>query len=123
MRLCVSLLFSKHKSHAKAQRKTQKNLSECAFTLYLYPFAFPLRFPFVNLAHMKITEEFVEMMICPACRSKLRLREDASAIKCSGCRRVYPIEDDMPMMLADKATIEDEETTAPTNTTNAARPA
>ena len=71
---------------------------------------------------MKITEEFVEMMICPACQSKLRLREDASAIKCLGCRRVYPIEDDMPMMLADKATIEDEETS---NTTTAAadRPA
>jgi hypothetical protein len=76
---------------------------------------------------MKITEEFVEMMICPACQSKLRLREDASAIKCLGCRRVYPIEDDMPMMLPDKAVIEDEETstttTTTTTTTAADRPA
>ena len=73
---------------------------------------------------MKITEEFVEMMICPACQSKLRLREDASAIKCLGCRRVYPIEDDMPMMLADKATFEDEGTTAADTTTTAdTRPA
>ena len=71
---------------------------------------------------MKITEEFVEMMICPACGSKVRLRDDASAIKCVGCRRVYPIEDDMPMMLADKATFEDDDTTAATNTT-ATRPA
>jgi uncharacterized protein YbaR (Trm112 family) len=69
---------------------------------------------------MKITEEFVEMMICPACRSKMRLRADGRAIKCLGCRRVYPIEDDMPMMLPDKATIEDEETTT---TTTSARPA
>ena len=60
---------------------------------------------------MKITEEFVEMMICPACQSKVRLREDGSAIKCLSCKRVYPIEDDMPMMLADKATIENEEAT------------
>jgi uncharacterized protein len=72
---------------------------------------------------MKITEEFVEMMICPACQAKVRLREDGSAIKCLGCRRVYPIEDDMPMMLPDKATIEDEETTTETTTTAAARPA
>lgn len=76
---------------------------------------------------MKITEEFVEMMICPACQSKVRLREDGSAIKCLGCKRVYPIEDDMPMMLPDKAAIEDEETTATTTdtttTTAATRPA
>ena len=71
-----------------------------------------MRVAFVNLAHMKITEEFVEMMICPACQSKLRLKEDGSAIKCVGCRRVYPIEDDMPMMLPDKATVEDEKTAA-----------
>ena len=70
---------------------------------------------------MKITEEFVEMMICPACGSKLRLREDGGAIKCLGCRRVYPMEDDMPMMLADKATIEGEETAS--NTTTGTRPA
>jgi uncharacterized protein YbaR (Trm112 family) len=57
---------------------------------------------------MKITEEFVEIMICPACQSKVRLSEDGAAIKCLGCRRVYPIEDDMPMMLPDKATIEDD---------------
>ena len=74
---------------------------------------------------MKITEEFVETMICPACRSKLRLREDASAIKCAGCKRVYPIEDDIPMMLPDKATIEDDATTNTTTTTTTAatRPA
>jgi len=66
---------------------------------------------------MKITEEFVGMMICPACGSKVHLKADGSAIKCAGCRRVYPIEDDMPMMLADKATIEEEGTTATTTTT------
>ena len=58
---------------------------------------------------MKITEEFVEMMICPACRAKLRLRDDASAIVCTGCRRVYPIEGEIVMMLPERATIEDEE--------------
>jgi uncharacterized protein YbaR (Trm112 family) len=43
----------------------------------------------------------------------VRLSEDGGSIKCGGCRRVYPIEDDMPMMLPDKATIEDD---APANT-------
>lgn len=78
----------------------------CGFPFPLSPFPYS----FVNLARMKITEEFVEMMICPACQSKMRLGEDGGAIKCLGCGRVYPIEDDIPMMLPDKATIEDDPT-------------
>lgn len=58
---------------------------------------------------MKVTEEFVEKMICPACGAKVRLREDGSAIKCEGCRRVYPIEGEIIVMLPEKATIEDED--------------
>jgi len=64
---------------------------------------------------MKITEEFVEMMICPACKAKVKLKPDASGIKCVACRRVYPIVDDIPAMLVDKATIEDEEPTPTAN--------
>ena len=59
-----------------------------------------------------ITEEFVDLMICPACRAKVRLKEDKSGIKCTNCRRVYPIEDDIPAMLVEKATIEGEESAA-----------
>jgi LSD1 subclass zinc finger protein len=61
---------------------------------------------------MKITEEFVEMMLCPACRGPLKLKPDASAIKCLSCRRVFPIKDDIPVMLVEQATIEDEEPAA-----------
>lgn len=57
---------------------------------------------------MKITEEFVETMLCPACRGQLKLKPDGSAIKCRSCRRVYPIKDDIPVMLVEQATIEDE---------------
>jgi uncharacterized protein YbaR (Trm112 family) len=58
---------------------------------------------------MKVTQEFVERMICPACRAKVRLKEDGSAIKCVGCRRVYPIEGEIIVMLPEKATVEDED--------------
>lgn len=61
---------------------------------------------------MKITQEFVDRMICPACRAKLRLREDGRGVKCLGCRRVYPIEDEILVMLPEKATVEDEEPAA-----------
>jgi uncharacterized protein YbaR (Trm112 family) len=64
---------------------------------------------------MKVTQEFVETMICPACRAKVRLKADGSAIKCVGCRRVYPIEGEIIVMLPEKATIEDEDA-APSTT-------
>lgn len=58
---------------------------------------------------MKITQEFVDMMICPACGSKVRLKEDASVVKCDSCRRAYPVEGEIVVMLPEKATLEDED--------------
>ncbi|HYX43289.1 MAG TPA: Trm112 family protein [Pyrinomonadaceae bacterium] len=57
---------------------------------------------------MKITEEFVETMICPACGGRMQLNASADAIKCRACRRVYQIKDDIPDMLVEHATIEAE---------------
>jgi uncharacterized protein YbaR (Trm112 family) len=58
---------------------------------------------------MEVTQEEVERMICPACGAKLRLKDDASAIKCVGCRRAYPVEGEIIVMLPDKAAIEDDD--------------
>ena len=58
---------------------------------------------------MNVTEEFVEMLICPACKSKVKLKDDRSGIKCVECRRVYPIRNDIPSMMVEEATVEDED--------------
>jgi uncharacterized protein YbaR (Trm112 family) len=58
---------------------------------------------------MKITDEFVEMMRCPACAAEVRLKPDGSALKCVACRRVYAIKDDIPDMLVEHATFDDGE--------------
>ena len=57
---------------------------------------------------MAISEELLEILVCPACHAKVELKPDGSALKCVGCRRVYPIRDEIPVMLIDEATIEDE---------------
>jgi uncharacterized protein YbaR (Trm112 family) len=57
---------------------------------------------------MAISEQLLEILVCPACRSKLDLKPDGSALKCVECKRVYPIRDDIPVMLIDEATIEDD---------------
>ena len=58
---------------------------------------------------MAITEEFVDMMICPACKGKVKLKDDGSAIKCVECGRAYPITNGIPAMVVEEAKMEDEE--------------
>lgn len=56
---------------------------------------------------MAISKELLEILVCPLCKADLELKADGSGLKCTECRRVYPIRDDIPVMLIDEATIED----------------
>lgn len=58
---------------------------------------------------MAISEQLLEILVCPACRAKVELKTDGSGLKCVDCKRVYPIRDDIPVMLIDEAKIEDEQ--------------
>lgn len=58
---------------------------------------------------MAISQDLLEILACPVCKAKVELKEDGSGLKCTECRRVYPIRDDIPVMLVDEATVEDEE--------------
>ena len=60
---------------------------------------------------MSISEDLLEILACPACKAKVLLQPDGNSLKCVECKRVYPIRDDIPVMLIDEATIEDEEPT------------
>jgi uncharacterized protein len=53
-----------------------------------------------------IPEDLLQILVCPACKSPVTLKENGQGLKCEGCRRVYPIQDDLPIMLIDQATIE-----------------
>lgn len=61
---------------------------------------------------MSLSPDFLEILRCPACRAKVELKPDGSALKCVECKRVYPIRDDIPIMIVDEATIETEEVTS-----------
>ena len=62
---------------------------------------------------MAISEDLLEILACPACKAKVELKDDGSGLRCLSCHRVYPVRDDIPVMLIDEATIEDGETVAP----------
>jgi len=57
---------------------------------------------------MPISEQLLEILVCPACHAKVEPKEDGSGLKCVECKRVYPIRDDIPVMLIDEARIEDD---------------
>jgi uncharacterized protein YbaR (Trm112 family) len=50
-----------------------------------------------------IPEDLLAIVVCPACKRPLALKENGAGLKCSGCRLVYPIRDDIPILLIDEA--------------------
>ena len=53
-----------------------------------------------------IPQDLFEMLVCPACKQPLEHRQNPETLKCTQCHRVYRVEDNIPIMLIDKATIE-----------------
>jgi uncharacterized protein len=55
---------------------------------------------------LMIAKDLLEILVCPACKQALEYRENPESLKCPQCRRVYPVKDDIPIMLVDEATLE-----------------
>jgi uncharacterized protein YbaR (Trm112 family) len=53
-----------------------------------------------------ISQDLLDILVCPACRKPLVLKENKPALKCEACRRVYPIKDEIPVLLVDEAVID-----------------
>jgi len=60
---------------------------------------------------MAIDAQLLEILACPLCKEDIKLTKDEMGLKCVKCHRVYPIKDDIPVMLIDEATIEPERET------------
>ena len=55
-----------------------------------------------------ISEKLLNILACPACEDRPKVEIRGESLYCPKCHRLYPIEDGVPLMLVDKATIEDE---------------
>jgi uncharacterized protein YbaR (Trm112 family) len=55
-----------------------------------------------------ISNELLEILACPVCKARVKLTSDQRGLKCPTCHRVYPVRDDIPVMLAEEARIEAE---------------
>ena len=57
---------------------------------------------------MTLSAELLEILVCPKCKSKVELKKDESGLKCTNpdCALVYPIRDEIPVMLIEEAKTE-----------------
>jgi len=52
---------------------------------------------------MAVSQELLDILVCPSCKQPVKLTTDKNGLRCERCSLVYPIVDDIPVMLADKA--------------------
>ena len=52
---------------------------------------------------MAISAELLEILACPKCKGDVRLNERQEGLVCESCKLLYPIKDDIPVMLIDEA--------------------
>jgi len=52
---------------------------------------------------MPISKELLEILVCPKCKGELMLNEPQDGLICNACKLLYPIEDDIPIMLEEEA--------------------
>lgn len=52
---------------------------------------------------MAIKQELLEILACPKCKGAIRLNDSRDGLICDGCRLLYEIRDDIPIMLIEEA--------------------
>jgi hypothetical protein len=53
-----------------------------------------------------IAKDLLDILVCPECKAALEYRLTPESLKCTQCRRVYAVKDNIPIMLVDEAVIE-----------------
>ncbi|WP_319763148.1 Trm112 family protein [Maridesulfovibrio sp.] len=52
---------------------------------------------------MTLNKELIDILVCPKCKGELNLLEGETGLECENCKVVYPVKDEIPIMLADDA--------------------
>ncbi|MCC7201578.1 MAG: Trm112 family protein [Nitrospirae bacterium] len=53
---------------------------------------------------MALSKDLLEILACPKCKGDLRLTDKGDGLICDKCKLLYPVKDDIPVMLIDEAT-------------------
>ena len=52
---------------------------------------------------MKLDPMLLDILVCPACKGSLTVDQDNDELICEGCGLIYPVRDEIPVMLVDEA--------------------
>ncbi len=52
---------------------------------------------------MAIDKALLDIIVCPDCHGELVLAADGGELACQSCGLVYPVRDDIPVLLVDEA--------------------
>jgi len=50
-----------------------------------------------------INEELLTILCCPKCKGDIRLNDAQDGLICNVCKVLYPVRDDIPIMLIEEA--------------------
>ncbi|HVA18041.1 MAG TPA: Trm112 family protein [Candidatus Dormibacteraeota bacterium] len=57
---------------------------------------------------MPVSKDLLDILVCPLCKTPVKLTANGEGLKCETCRRVYPIRGDIPVMLIEEARVDAE---------------
>ncbi|XPV76453.1 MAG: Trm112 family protein [Desulfovibrio sp.] len=52
---------------------------------------------------MSLNKELLDILSCPSCKEKVALLEDESGLICEKCKVVFPVKDEIPVMIMAEA--------------------
>ena len=60
-----------------------------------------------KLSSMAIHPDLLEILACPVCKTPVEVVKNGAGLRCGQCKRVYPVRDDIPIMLPEEASVEE----------------
>jgi uncharacterized protein YbaR (Trm112 family) len=55
---------------------------------------------------MPVSKELLDILVCPECKTPVTPTSDQQGLKCATCKRVYPVRNDIPIMIVADASID-----------------
>ena len=52
---------------------------------------------------MPVPKDLLEILACPVCKTAVEEVREGQGLRCASCGRIYPVEDDIPVMLVEEA--------------------
>lgn len=52
---------------------------------------------------MALSQDLLDILACPKCKGEVQLNQAGDGLVCRACSVVYPVRDDIPIMLIEEA--------------------